>query len=92
MLDSTPSVKEVLNETKEVTEWYSLGIQLDIKCDVLDQIGRNYNGDAERCKTEVLKFWLRNTEERTWGRLVQAIDQMGGHAILVQSLRKTHPS
>lgn len=92
MLDSTPSVKEVLNETEEVTEWYSLGIRLDIKCDVLDQIERNYNGDAERCKTEVLKFWLRNTEERTWGRLAQAINQMGGHAILVQSLRETHPS
>ena len=73
-----------------MTEWYSLGIQLDIKTEDLNQIGRDHSGDAERCKTEVVSFWLRNTQERTWDRLAQAVDEMGKHANLAQTLRENH--
>ena len=90
MLDSIPTIDKILSETREVTKWHSLGIQLEITPEDLNQIESNHSGDTERCKAEVVDFWLRNTQERTWDRLAQAVDKMGGHANLVQTLRKNH--
>jgi len=85
-------VKEVINETKEVVNWHSLGIQLGVKCEVLKKIEREYSGNDERCKTEAVAFWLQNTQECTWDRLIEAICGMEGHANLVERLMKTHQS
>ena len=73
-----------------MTNWYSLGVQLEITPEDLNQIESNHSGDTERCKTEVVNFWLRNTQECTWDRLTQAVDEMGGHTNLLQTLRKNH--
>jgi len=88
--DSIPTINKILSETREVTDWHSLGIHLEITPENLSQIERNHSGDTERCKTEVVKLWLRNTQERTWDRLAQAVDEMGEHTNLVQTLRKKH--
>ena len=80
-------LKQILRDTKQVTGWYSLGIQLNIDTSYLDQIERNYGGDAERCKIEVIKFWLRNVEKFTWNKLAHAVEGMGGHANVVQTLK-----
>ena len=92
ILDSIPTVREVVNETKEVTRWFSLGIQLEIKPEDLHQIGDKYSSDTEQCKTEVVTFWIRNTRKCTWGRLANAVENMGGHSNLVHTLRKSHGS
>ena len=73
-----------------MTRWYSLGIQLNIDTFYLDQIERNYGGDAERCKIEVIKFWLRNVTKFTWSKLARAVEGMGGHAKVVETLKAKH--
>ena len=73
-----------------MTGWYSLGIQLDIDTSYLDQIEKNYGGDAERCRIEVIKFWLRNVRKFTWNKLARAVEGVGGHAKVVQTLKANH--
>ena len=83
-------LKQILRDTKEVTAYYSLGIQLDIDTSYLDQIEKDYGGDTERCKIEVIKFWLRNVTKFTWSELARAVEGMGGHAKVVQTLKAKH--
>ena len=83
-------LRQILSATQEVTGYYSLGIQLGIHTSYLDQIEKDYGGDAERCKIEVIKFWLRNVQNFTWNKLAQAIEGMGRHANVVQTLKANH--
>ena len=69
-------------------KWYQLGVQLDIPSGMLKTIESNYPCDVQRCMTEVLDFWLRNAPERSWEKLTEALEAMGGYGVLVKKLRK----
>ena len=84
------SLKQILRDTKEVRSWYSLGIQLGIGTFDLKRLEMNYGGDTERCKIEVIDFWLRHDPEATWNKLARAVGDMGGHAKVVETLRANH--
>ena len=76
-----------MRDTKEVTNWYFLGICLSIPVSYLEHIKKNYGGDTERCRIEVIDYWLHNDPEPTKSKLAQALEDMGGHANVVQTLR-----
>ena len=80
-------LKQILRDIKEVTDWYSLGIQLEIPTSHLRHIEDNYGSNAKRCKMEVVDYWLQNDPEPTKSKLAQAVEDMGGHANVVQTLR-----
>ena len=82
------SLREIENELRDVTEWYQLGVQLELTLDTLKTIESNYPHDAKRCKIEVLDWWLRNAPETSWEKLAQALEAMGGYASLTEELRK----
>ena len=84
------SLKQILKDTKEVRSWYPLGIQLGIGTSDLKRIEIYYAGHPERCKIEVIDFWLRNDPEPTWNKLAHAVEDMGGHAYVVETLRANH--
>ena len=46
--------------------------------------------DPVRCKTEVIELWLDNEPEPTWNKLAQAVEDMGGHARVVETLRANY--
>ena len=69
--------------------WFFLGIQLDIPTSVLKQLELQYDS-FERLKTEVIEIWLHNDPEPTWNKLAQALEDIGGHAEVVQTLRANH--
>lgn len=73
-----------------MTGWYSLGIQLEIETSYLDQIEKKHGSDNERCRIEVIKFWLRNDKEPTMRNLAKALEDMGGHTNAVKTLRANH--
>ena len=73
-----------------MTNWYNLGIHLGIESSVLKRIERDCSGDTERCKTEALDFWLQNDSKPTWNKLAHAVEDMGGHAKVVVTLRANH--
>ena len=76
-----------VRDTKEVTRWYALGIQLGIKTSDLKEIEKNCSSDTVRCRIEVIDYWLHNDPEPTQSKLAQAVEDMGGHADVVQTLR-----
>ena len=84
------SLKQILRDTKEVRNWFSLGVQLGIETGDLKYIEGKYTGDPERCKIEVIEYWLKNYPEPTWNELAQAVEDMGGHARVVETLRANH--
>lgn len=81
------SLKQILRDTKQVTDWYSLGIYLGIPTSYLKHIEKNYSSDTERCRIEVIDCWLHSDPEPTQRNLAQAVEDMGGHADVVQTLR-----
>ena len=90
--DSTQlTLKEIQNELKETaSKWYQLGVQLEIPSAMLSTIESDHPSDVQRCMTEVLDWWLRNAPERSWEKLTEALEAMGGYRVLVEKLRK-HP-
>ena len=81
---STSDLADVLAALTEVTKPYELGIQLKIDLAELDTIEKDYPRDIGRQKTEVIKYWLRNSQDTLWTTLANAVERMGGHAKLVE--------
>ena len=79
-------LKVVLSELVEVTNWYELGLQLNLPAHVLDTAKRNNVGDETRCKTEMLKEWLRRSLDQSWGGLILALESVG-YEVLATKLR-----
>jgi hypothetical protein len=88
---SISDLADVLAAIKEVTKPYQLGIQLKIGSSDLDEIERNHPRDIDRQKTEVVKYWLRNSPDASWTTLANAVERMGGHARLAGRLREKEP-
>ena len=84
------TLKEIENELKEVTaaDWYPLGIQLGLRPPKLKEIELYNLRDAQRCKLDILDWWLQNAPVISWEELASAVEGMGGHSNVVQRLRK----
>ena len=80
--------RSVLIVLKEFTKPYQLGIQLGIDPSELDEIEKDHPRDVDRQKTEMIKYWLHNLPDASWATLANAMERMGGHAWLVEALRK----
>ena len=81
-------LRDIQTELRDVADWYQLGVQLGISTADLDQIQMNYPRNAQQCKMKVLDLWLQNSPERSWAKLAQAVEAMGGYAVLAEELRK----
>ena len=83
-----PSLKTLINELKFVTDWHSLGVNLDLEYEQLDVIARNHWGDNKRCKTEMLARWLRSSPTPTWEGVAEALCLMDEYAVANTIRRK----
>lgn len=83
-----PSLKTLTNELKFVTDWHSLGVNLDLEYQQLDVIARNHKGDNKRCKTEMLDCWLHSTPTPTWEGVAEALCLMDEYAVAATIRRK----
>ena len=91
-MDAPLDLAEVLAAIEEVTKPYQLGIQLKIDSSQLDTIEKNHPRDIGRQKTEVIKYWLHNSPDASWTTLAKAVERMGGHARLAETLREKEQS
>ena len=89
---SISDLADVLAALTEVNKPYQLGIQLKVDLAELDSIEKNHLRDIDRQKTEVIKYWLRNSPDASWTTLANAMERMGGHAKLAQTLREKEQS
>ena len=84
----TLTLKALTNELKAVSDWHSLGVNLDLKRHQLSEIEKNHRGDDKRCRTEVLGCWLDNTTTPTWEAIAEALDLMEAHTAADNIRRK----
>ena len=60
--------------TRYATNWYNIGIELDIDPDVLDMINKDNLQQSESCFQKTLQQWLKlNTNNATWRTLELAL-------------------
>ena len=65
------NVQRILWEAR--TQWYNLGLELDITPDSLDSIELANSGKPDRCFRAMLTKWLREHQRPTWSALAEAL-------------------
>ena len=70
------------------SKWYQLGMQLEIPPVILSTIESDHSRDTQRCMTEVINWWFQNIPECSWAKLAEAVEAMGGYAVLAEKLRQ----
>ena len=78
---ATPTLKALSAELHSVVSWHLLGIKLGVEDHELRAIERNYRGDNEHCKHEVLSHYLRNAKLPTWKAVADALHLIGEHRV-----------
>ena len=78
---ATPALKELSNALDSVVDWHSLGVKLGMKAHELATIEKNYHGDNERCKVEMLSHCLESGKLPTWIAVADALQLMGKHEV-----------
>ena len=84
----TPTLKELTNALKSVSDWHLLGVNLDFSGSELATIERDNRGDNTRCKTVMLYRWLEITTCPSWEAVVQALRLMDADAVADTIQRK----
>ena len=86
-LNSAPTVSDIVEELSEITDPHRLGMHLGLKEEDLKKIETDHPA-TERRKSEIIYHWKRNQfKPYSWKALADAVEKMGGHAILVEKLR-----
>ena len=70
------TVALLLEELKEVDNWFILGAYLNVPVYQLNKIQSTDTQDGvERCKLEMLQYWLDTTMVATWKDIARALEQ-----------------
>ena len=77
----TLTLKRLTYELKPVTNWYLLGINLNLNDDTLRTIQKDHRGDNDQCKIEMLVYWLKSTINPTWKDVADALHLMDEHKV-----------
>lgn len=86
-------IKETLrNSHFSSTDWFELGMDLDIEYNNLKAIEKNYEqkGGADRCLTECLAEWLRSDVKATYRELVNALKKIKQNAVAEDITNSKH--
>lgn len=60
------------------SEWYMIGIALEVNLDELHEIESREYGSSEKCLSRMLNSWLRQTSPLpTWSKLIEALRSPG---------------
>ena len=73
------TVAVLLEELREVDNWYMLGAYLNVPVYQLNKFqsthGHTHDG-VERCKLEMLDYWLNTTMTASWKDVARALEQL----------------
>ena len=67
----------LLEELREVDHWFILGVYLNVPVNQLNKIESTHTQDGvERCKLEMLQYWLNTTMTASWKDVTRALEQL----------------
>ena len=93
MSDTAPlSLVGLLEELHQVTDWYMLGVYLELPREELSQIERKFESHGlRRCQTELFDLWMKSNPKASWELIAAALEKCGEKA-LAEDVRKRHSS
>ena len=75
-----PKLKDLVL-LKVTTDWYSLGLQLDLTKDALDIIEKDNGTDSKTCKRKMFSKWLSSNKDANYTSLVDALVKLDKKAV-----------
>ena len=79
-------VKNLVNITEDVVDWFGLGTQLEVKHSRLKKIRLEHDTeDRRRC--EMINTWLNTDPEASWEKLSDALMRVD-HCVLANRINK----
>ena len=81
--DAVLTVKNLFNSTKEVTDWFTMGLQLDIEHPTLQRIAADKDSLDSR-KQEMLHVWTQSDPDISWDKLSGALQNMGHRRLSIE--------
>ena len=83
------TVQALLEELKEVDDWYLLGAYLSVPVYKLNEIqSTSEHRGVERCKLDMLQYWLNTTMTASWRDIARALEQMDKLTLAAKLKRK----
>ena len=74
-MSDRPKLKDLVNAVRSVTDWYDLGLQVDLPKEILNNI--RFDPDSSHHKTLMLSKWLDYDPAASWQKLAYALNTMG---------------
>lgn len=88
-IKTKPTLKDLVNVLREVTNIHGLGIQLEVPSANLREFEANYPQNLERQRIELAEFWLRTQVNASWNLLAEALHN-NGDVSLSAKIKKTY--
>ena len=77
---------------KEVLDWYTLGIKLDLPDHSLREIQINYSAyGIGRLRQEIISTWLKYDTGASWSKLASALKEMGKNTVATKIWKQHVP-
>ena len=84
------NVKNLSTELITITNWYQLGLYLNLQTHELNKIQQDHaHHGSDRQMVEMLSLWLRRTPNPTWDGVVNALQQMRENRV-AENIRQKH--
>ena len=64
-----------MDALKKSENWFLFGAMLGVPVSQLRKIELDHQKDSDRCKLELLQYWLDNKLVPTWIEIVQALEK-----------------
>lgn len=78
----------MLNVLKDVVEWKSLGVQLDISAAKIKEIDVENRGKVADCSYELINFWFESDVSCSWEKLTDALKSIGKSVLAAEIIKK----
>ena len=84
------NVKNLSSELTTITNWYQVGLYLNLQTHELDKIQQDHaHHGNDRQMVEMLSLWLRRTPNATWRDVVSALQQVRENRV-AENIRQKH--
>ena len=72
---TNPELKDLMH--LHVSDWYRLGMELNLMSDDLDIIEDDFRGDTRKQTCKMFKLWLRTQPNASYEQLIEALNKVG---------------
>ena len=84
MCADTPTLQQLMKALQKLEDWHMFGVILGVPYSQLRKIELNHQKDSDRCKTEMLQYWLDSTLVPKWNDVILALEVIDQLAMAAQ--------